>query len=235
MLQLKKVILLRLENYYDVLKNINLFGGFSDEDFSKLFKNIDYEISTYSKDSMVFIESTECDTLNIILSGNIRIQKIDSFGKVLVVVDFKEGDIYGETLLFGQHNTYPMTGMSIMDTTVLFIPKDAVFYLCRNDDVFLKEFLALLSLKSITLSSKLKEISLKTIRQKICELILLDYNKNKSLKIKLNMTKKEWADIMGVQRPSLSRELVVMRNLGLIDYDFNYIYVKNLEEIMKMV
>lgn len=235
MLQLKKVILLRLENYYDVLKNINLFGGFSDEDFSKLFKNIDYEISTYSKDSMVFIESTECDTLNIILSGNIRIQKIDSFGKVLVVVDFKEGDIYGETLLFGQHNTYPMTGMSIMDTTVLFIPKDAVFYLCRNDDVFLKEFLALLSLKSITLSSKLKEISLKTIRQKICELILLDYNKNKSLKIKLNMTKKEWADIMGVQRPSLSRELVVMRNLGLIDYDYNYIYVKNLEEIMKMV
>lgn len=235
MLQLKKVILLRLENYYDVLKNINLFGSFSDEDFSKLFKNIDYEISTYSKDSMVFIESTECDTLNIILSGNIRIQKIDSFGKVLVVVDFKEGDIYGETLLFGQHNTYPMTGMSIMDTTVLFIPKDAVFYLCRNDDVFLKEFLALLSLKSITLSSKLKEISLKTIRQKICELILLDYNKNKSLKIKLNMTKKEWADIMGVQRPSLSRELVVMRNLGLIDYDYNYIYVKNLEEIMKMV
>lgn len=235
MLQLKKVILLRLENYYDVLKNMNLFGSFSDEDFSKLFKNIDYEISTYSKDSMVFIESTECDTLNIILSGNIRIQKIDSFGKVLVVVDFKEGDIYGETLLFGQHNTYPMTGMSIMDTTVLFIPKDAVFYLCRNDDVFLKEFLALLSLKSITLSSKLKEISLKTIRQKICELILLDYNKNKSLKIKLNMTKKEWADIMGVQRPSLSRELVVMRNLGLIDYDFNYIYVKNLEEIMKMV
>lgn len=235
MLQLKKVILLRLENYYDVLKNMNLFGSFSDEDFSKLFKNIDYEISTYSKDSMVFIESTECDTLNIILSGNIRIQKIDSFGKVLVVVDFKEGDIYGETLLFGQHNTYPMTGMSIMDTTVLFMPKDAVFYLCRNDDVFLKEFLALLSLKSITLSSKLKEISLKTIRQKICELILLDYNKNKSLKIKLNMTKKEWADIMGVQRPSLSRELVVMRNLGLIDYDYNYIYVKNLEEIMKMV
>lgn len=235
MLQLKKVILLRLENYYDVLKNINLFGSFSDEDFSKLFKNIDYEISTYSKDSMVFIESTECNTLNIILRGNIRIQKIDSFGKVLVVVDFKAGDIYGETLLFGQHNTYPMTGMSTIDTTVLFIPKDAVFYLCRNDDVFLKEFLALLSLKSVTLSSKLKEISLKTIRQKICELILLDYNKNKSLKIKLNMTKKEWADIMGVQRPSLSRELVVMRNLGLIDYDYNYIYVKNLEEIMKMV
>ena len=228
------MILLRLEDYYDVLKNINLFRNFSERDFFKLFKNIDYEISVYPKDSMVFIESTECDTLNIILSGNVRIQKIDSSGKVLVVTDFKDRDIYGEALLFGQCNTYPMTGMSTMDTTVLFIPKDAVFYLCKNDDVFLKEFLALLSSKSVTLSSKLKWISLKTIRQKLCEFILIDYKKNKSLKIKLNMTKEELADIMGVQRPSLSRELMIMKNLRLIDYDYNYIYVKNLEEIMKM-
>jgi CRP-like cAMP-binding protein len=226
---------MKLENYYDVLKNIDLFGNFSDEDFKKLFKSIDYRIHRYTKDSMVFIEGRECNTLNIILRGNIRIQKIDSFGKALVVVDFKEGDIYGETLLFGKPNIYPMTGISTMDTTILYLPKEAVFYLCRNDDVFLKEFLTLLSLKSVTLSSKLNQISLKTIRQKICEFILMDYNKNESLKIKLNMTKSEWADIMGVQRPSLSRELLEMKRLGLIDYDYNYIYVKDIEGIKKIL
>ncbi|WFA08590.1 Crp/Fnr family transcriptional regulator [Tissierella sp. Yu-01] len=227
--------MMKLENYYDVLKNIDLFGNFSDEDFKKLFKSIDYRIHRYTKDSMVFIEGRECNTLNIILRGNIRIQKIDSFGKALVVVDFKEGDIYGETLLFGKPNIYPMTGISTMDTTILYLPKEAVFYLCRNDDVFLKEFLTLLSLKSVTLSSKLNQISLKTIRQKICEFILMDYNKNESLKIKLNMTKSEWADIMGVQRPSLSRELLEMKRLGLIDYDYNYIYVKDIEGIKKIL
>lgn len=226
---------MKLENYYNILKAINLFGNFSDEDFSKFFKNTNYWMSTYSKDSMVFIEGRECNSLNIILSGNIRIEKIDPFGKTLAIVDFKDGDIYGETLLFGKPNTYPMTGISTMDTTVLFIPKDVVFYLCKNDDVFLKEFITSLSLKSVTLSSKLKQISLKTIRQKICEFILLDYNKNKSLKIKLNMTKTEWADIIGVQRPSLSRELLMMKNLGLIDYDYKYIYVMNLEEIKNIV
>lgn len=227
--------MMKLENYFDVLKNINLFGSFSNEDFIELFKKIDYRITAYSKDSMVFIEGRECNTLNIILGGNIRIQKIDSFGNALVVVDFKEGDIYGETLLFGKPNTYPMTGISTLNTTVLYIPKDAVFFLCRNDEVFLKEFLTLLSLKSVTLSSKLNQISLKTIRQKICEFILVDYNKNKSLKIKLNMTKREWADIMGVQRPSLSRELLAMKSLGLIDYDYKHIYVKELEEIKDLV
>ena len=63
----------------------------------------------------------------------------------------------------------------------------------------------------------------------------MDYNKNESLKIKLNMTKSEWADIMGVQRPSLSRELLEMKRLGLIDYDYNYIYVKDIEGIKKIL
>ena len=109
------MIKLKLEGYYGVLKKISLFGSFTEDDFSNLFKSIDYRISKYSKDSMVFIEGRECNTLNIILNGNIRIQKIDAFGNALVVVDFKEGDIYGETLLFGKPNTYPMTGISTMD------------------------------------------------------------------------------------------------------------------------
>ncbi|TJX13407.1 Crp/Fnr family transcriptional regulator [Tissierella creatinini] len=231
----KKVMKLKLEDYYKVLKKISLFGSFTEEDFSNLFNSIDYRFSSFSKDSMVFMEGRECNTLNIILSGNIRIQKIDSYGNALVVVDFKEGDVYGETLLFGKPNIYPMTGISTVETGVLFLPKDAVFFLCKNDEVFLKEFLTLLSLKSVTLSTKLNQISLKTIRQKICEFIIMDYNKNKNLKIKLNMTKREWADIMGVQRPSLSRDLLAMKKMGLIDYDFNYIYVKDLEGIRGMV
>jgi CRP-like cAMP-binding protein len=226
---------MKLGNYIKTLNNMNLFKNFTEEDFINLFKNIDYRISRYNKDSIIFIEGRECNTLNIILNGNVRIQKIDSFGKTLVVVDFTEGDTYGETLLFGTPNIYPMTGICTMDTTVLYISKETVIYLCKKDDIFLIEFLKLLSEKSVTLSSKLKQISLKTIRQKISEFILLDFNKNQSMKIRLNMTKEEWADVIGVQRPSLSRELLVMKKLGLIDYDYNYIYVKDLEGLRNIL
>lgn len=226
---------MKIGNYYEFLKNMDLFKSFSDEELIGLFSDIDYWIESYSKNSMIFMEGRECNTLNIILDGNIRIQKIDQEGNTLVVVDFKEGDVYGETLLYGNPNIYPMTGISTVQTTVLFISKEDVFYLLKNDDTFLKEFLGLLSSKSVTLGNKLKQISLKTIRQKICEFILMDYNKNKSLKIKLNMTKKEWADIMGVQRPSLSRELLMMKKAGIIDYDYNFIFVKDLERIRGML
>jgi len=220
-----------ITDFQYVLKDIPLFKSFKSDDFIRFFKDIRYKIEEFSKDSMVFMEDEICNTLNIILEGNIRIQKIDPIGKSLVVVEFTKGDIIGETLLFGEDSRYPMTGISVEKSIVLYIEKDAVLSLCQRDVNFLNEFFKLLSSKSITLSKRLKEISLKTIRQKISEFLILEYSKLKVKKIPLNMTKKEWADILGVQRPSLSRELIRMKNDGVIDYDYNFVYIKDLRAL----
>lgn len=223
---------MKLKEYYNTLNKISLFKSFSEEDFNLLFKNLNYKLTTYAKDSLVFIEKEKCTTLNIILEGNLRIQRIDSSGNLLVITDFKEGEIVGETLIFGEPNTYPMSVISTTKATVLFIPKEAVLYLCQHNE-FLVGFLKLLSGKSITLSSKINHMSLKTIRQRLCEFIIREYEKNKDMKIELTMTKKEWAERMGVQRPSLSRELLRMKEEGLIDYNYKYIFIKDLKGIRK--
>ncbi len=222
---------MNLEDYIHILKSVSLFKNFTEDNFSSLFQNVDYTISRYAKDSMVFIAGEKCDTLNIILDGKIRIQKIDPFGKSLVITEFNACDIIGEALLFGEKTSYPMTGISTTNTVVLRISKEAILYLCQHNSTFLIEFLKFLSGKSITLSNKLDQISLKSIRQKICEFIIFEYRKGNKLKVKLNMSKKEWADKIGVQRPSLSRELIKMKNENLIDYDKHYIYIKDLEKI----
>lgn len=224
-----------ITNYQDVLRNIPLFKSFTSDDFKRFFKDIKYRIEEFSRNSMVFIEGETCNTLNIILDGNIRIQKIDPIGKSLVVVEFTKGDIIGETLLFGEDNKYPMTGISVEKSTILYIEKDAVLSLCQRDTNFLNEFFKLLSAKSVTLSNKLKEISLKTIRQKVSEFLVLEYERSKVEKIPLNMTKKEWADILGVQRPSLSRELIGMKKDGIIDYDYKYVYIKDIAALKNIL
>jgi DNA-binding transcriptional regulator LsrR (DeoR family) len=43
------------------------------------------------------------------------------------------------------------------------------------------------------------------------------------------MSKKDLAEKLGIQRSSLSRELNKMRNDGLIEFDANYIFIKNVE------
>ena len=45
------------------------------------------------------------------------------------------------------------------------------------------------------------------------------------------MTKEKLAESLGITRPSLSRELINMKDLGLIDYSRSHIKILDLEEI----
>jgi len=220
---------MKLEKYLSVLEKSKLFGIHADVDFIKIFNSIDYKILKYSKGQVVHNEDDLCNFLSIILEGNIEIQKIDSLGKLLTVAEFTTGSTFGENLIFGDKKRYPMTVFSKTNTIVLEIKKESVATLCQLDPKFMLEFLNTVSNRAMVLNSKLKEITLKTIRQKICEFLLLQYNKTQTVEIKIGMTKKDWADKLGVQRPSLSRELIKMKEEGLIDYDKDIIIIKDVE------
>lgn len=218
-----------LREYITTLNNISLFKNFSEEDIINLMNDFNYTIKEYEKDDVVFMEDELCKNLSILLEGNIEIQKIDPNGKILTVANLKTGDVFGENLLFGDKNLYPMTVISKSSSRVLNLPKESVASLCQKNEIFLYAFLKILSNKAVALSSKLKEVTLKTIRQKICEFLIMQYNSSKSNYITLPMSKKEWADKLGIQRPSLSRELIKMKEENIIDYDKDVIQIKNIE------
>lgn len=219
---------MKLENYLNVLEKSKLFGIHADVDFIKIFNSIDYKIIKYSKGQVVHNEDDLCTCLSIILEGNIEIQKIDAMGKLLTVAEFTIGSTFGENLIFGDRKRYPMTVFSKTETIVLEIKKESVATLCQLDPKFMLEFLNTVSNRAMVLNSKLKEVTLKTIRQKICEFLLLQYNKTKKTEINIGMTKKDWADKLGVQRPSLSRELIKMKEEGIIDYNKDIIIIKDI-------
>jgi CRP-like cAMP-binding protein len=222
---------MQLQNYLKVLKETSLFKDFDKDHINDILKETDYSIKSYGKDDIIFIEDDHCSNLSIVLEGMVEIQKIDASGKVLTVARFEQGDNFGENLIFSDKNLYPMTVVSKSKSLVLHIPKDTVVKLCQINAVFLNEFLRTLSNRAVNLSAKLKEVTLKTIRQKICEFLMSKYNLTKSKTINIGMSKKDWADKIGVQRPSLSRELIKMKEEGLIDYDKDLVFIKDLDSI----
>jgi CRP/FNR family transcriptional regulator, dissimilatory nitrate respiration regulator len=218
-----------IKSYISVLNNTGLFKGFTEEELISLFSKVPYKIENYSKSDVILAEDEACDTLNLILEGTVEVQKMDSTGKVLSIAEFSKGDIFGEMLIFADRNTSPINAIAKNKSTVLHVNKNSVISLCQNNTSFLLEYLRIISNKAMILNLKLKEVTLKTIRQKISEFILNQYKQQNSLTIKLNMTKKDWADKIGVQRPSLSRELIKMKEEGLLDYDKDIIIIEDLE------
>lgn len=222
-----------IHDYITVIKNTTLFNSFSVEDLERLFNTIPYKLECYGKGDVVLAEEDTCSTLNLILEGTIEIQKIDASGKILSIAEFTKGNIFGEMLIFADLNESPINAISKTKSTVLLMNKASVISLCQKSESFLSEYLRIISNKAMILNLKLKEVTLKTIRQKICEYLILQYKKQNSLTINLTMTKKDWADKIGVQRPSLSRELIKMKEEGIIDFHKNIIIIKDLDTLLE--
>lgn len=226
---------MEFNKYINVLRLTKLFKDFSQEKFNSLFNETNHRIHEYKKNSIIHFESEKCSTLDVILEGEILVQRIDANGNVLTIAQFNIGDTIGANLLFGNNNSYPMSIIAKSNTIILHINQDFLLELCRNNKSFLIEFLKCISDKTLILTNKIKSISMKSLRECIIDFLNYEYYSQNTTKIKLNMTKKELAERLGVQRTSLSRELNKMRSDGIITYDTNTITINDMQIIKKLI
>lgn len=195
------------------------------DEVAHLFKGGYYKIRDYEKSSIIYLENQVCNTVDIILKGEVSIESINKEGDILTVVNLKPGDIMGGSLAFSKENYYPMTVMTTSKAKVLHMTKDFILNLCQEDRDFLIKFLEVLSGKNLILTDKINFMSMKSIRDKIIDFLTYEALTQNTKTIKLNISKKKLSEKFGIQRPSLSRELKKMRDEKLIDYDHKYIEI----------
>lgn len=220
--------------YLYILKNCIIFNNLKNDDLKKILDYCNYLVVNYNKDEIIAFEDEECERIGLVLEGSIEIKKIFSSGKSITLAKQSEGNIFGEVIFFSNKNTYPATIFSLNKTKIMYLPKQSILNLFNKYPIILNNFMRLLSNRVLMLNSKVKELSFDTIREKLCYYILEEYRKQKTFKIK-TLTRKKMSDFMGLQRPSLSREFIKMKNEGLIDYDKNTIKILDLESIEDII
>lgn len=217
-----------MHRYIEKISNINLFKGFTKEELIQVFNTCKYSIRNYEKDQVIHLQKENCCNIDIIIKGQVSVQKIDENGNVLTIKVFSDGDIIGENLIFSSRSYYPMTITSMSKVTVLHIQKESILELCEKNTDFMLNLITAISDKTIILTDKINSITLKSIRQCIIDFLENEYYIQKSSVIKLNLSKKDLAERLGIQRTSLSRELNKMRKNGLLEFDAQTITLKKL-------
>lgn len=218
-----------------LLSKCNIFRGINEDEINSILKEISFRFISYKKDETIAIEESECNGIGIVLKGNIEVQKSFPSGKIITLNTFKEGNIFGEAIVFSEKHVYPATIVSVDNAEIMFINKNDIIRLCRLNDKFLNNFMTILSDRILMLNNRIKNLSYGTIRQKVANLILEEYKKQKSVYIEFPYTRKKMAEILDIPRPSLSRELVNMKKECIIDFDKNFIKIlkiKLLEEYL---
>ena len=211
-----------------------MFSKKSKEDILNLFNETKYSIKKYSKNNIIALEGDTCTSIGLVLEGNVDIKRMLG-SKVIHLSSFSKGNVFGEVIAFSDINIYPATVIAISTCEIMFINKNDFIKFCTHNEEFLGMFLNTLTNKIFLLNNSITNLTFTNIRQKICNFLINEYKVQKSKNIKLNMTKEKLAESLGTTRPSLSRELINMKELGLIDYNRSHILILDLEEIKNLL
>lgn len=187
-----------------------------------LFDKIKGKVKTYEKNDLIFNEGDRCNYVCIVTNGAVKISTTSSLYNEFIISTIKSGESFGENLIFSERPFYLGDIIATKKTSILFLSKkEYLKYVSEN----LEEFLQENSKRYLLLQQRTKILLQKSIREKILFYLISKYNSTNSLDIKIT-SKEELAKYLNIERPSLSRELIKLKEEGLIDYDRHFIYIK---------
>ena len=189
-----------------------------EEEFKIDLRNGTIRLRSYPRGSLVHLEGEACDKLEVILSGQAVVDRIDENGGLLRIAMFEQDALLGGNLLFSCNPHYPMTVTAHVPLQVLEIPRETLFGYLSRHPAFLRFYLQTVSDYTFLLGNKIRHDLHRSIRDSLRNWLRQEALRQQSLSLVLPMSKKELAERLGVQRTSLSRELAKMRQDGLIDF-----------------
>ncbi len=178
-----------------------------------------FQPRSYRKGQLVHAEGEPCLGLEVILSGQLAVERLTPEGDLMTIAVFGPGDCLGGNLLFSSRPVYQLAVTASGHTRVLAIARQPLFDLFQRHSAFLAQYLAYVSDNAGLLEEKLRHFANLPIRQRVLNYLHAQAARQGGRRVLLPVSKTALAEQFGVQRTSLSRELQKMRDQGLIAFD----------------
>lgn len=205
--------------------NSPLFEGIQAEERNSMLSCIGYYVATFRKGNIIAFEDENIRNVGIVLSGSVDMVKEDVWGNKVLVARMGKNEIFGESFAWGKNKISAVTFVVSTDAKILMIPLDRVMHSCANTCVchrqLVENMVHIIADKNRDLIWKIEVISKRTIREKLLAYLSSQAQTQNSRYFEIPLGRTELAEYLCVDRSALTRELVKMRDDGLIDYDKN--------------
>jgi len=218
---------------FDTLVQSVLFRNFSADEIQKLLAKTTYQIRTYETEAVIAFRNEPCQSLNVVLEGSVRGEMYRYDGKTMKLEDIPTPEPFASAFLFGDKQEYPVNVIANEYTKVLQIRKPDFLKLLQQDSKFLNNYMDKVASRAQLLADKLWFINFNSLREKIATFVL-DRCKQED-EFCHTYTQHQLADLFGVTRPSLSREINKMAKEGLIENHRNKFVMLNRQALLGIV
>lgn len=202
-----------------------LFDGITPEERVAVLDCIGYHITTYRKGDVIALESENMKHIGVILSGNVDMIKEDFWGNKTMLLRMGQNEVFGETFACGDDSMSLVTFLVSEDAKIMFMPFCRVMRSCTMACQFhhqlMENMVRIIAKKNRELMRKVEVVSKRTIREKLLAFLSIQAQTQDTSYLELPLGRVELADYLCVDRSALTRELVKMKEDGLLDYDKN--------------
>lgn len=225
---------------FDLLKETGLFFGASDDELHEFLVANMPEKRFFRKGEAVMLESQELRHLYVTESGCLAALLDISDPAAPAKKYFRRAETIGLDVMMSVFKTSYMDVWAEEDTyVILFEAEKMMKYMYSRPPAFLlfsTNVMRLLSDENIRWLKQTQLLMERSTRDKILYYLRLEERKSSGDKITLTDTRREIASHLGINRTALSRELVKMKDDGLIDYKRNtFIILDNARRIYKIL
>jgi len=222
-----------------ILEKVKIFDGIEKFELEKILTCIRPVERKYKKNEYITISEHKIEGIGILVLGEAMISKENYAGEISVIDKIGIGDVFGEVAAFSGTDKWPATIVALSDCVVLFIEANKIISncpkMCIGHKQLIQNMLKIVSKKAINLNRKIDYLTMKSIRNKISNYLLENYNKKKKLKFEISLNRNELAAFLNISRPSLSRELIKMKEELVIDYKKSIFEIIDLEKLEKNI
>jgi CRP/FNR family transcriptional regulator, dissimilatory nitrate respiration regulator len=225
--------------WIDTLDACLLFEGIGRESLNIMLGCLKPRISRCKQREIIAAYGQPFEGIGIIAGGKVALTRETYAGNRIIMGILKAGDIFGETAAFSDSKVWPMTVIAQEDGILLFLPPGKITGTCSNicasHSALIMNMLKILSNQAAMLDKQIEHLSAKNLRGKISSYLLEIYRQQNSLTLTVPMKRHELADYLNIPRPSLSRELALMQDNGLLDFAGPLITLKDILALEKSI
>ncbi len=182
-------------------------------------------VRRYARGATVHHQHETCTALDVVIAGNLAAYSLAENGSAVTMFEFRENGILGANLLFGENRAYPLNIYSVTACELLQLTQTEVKELL-HDYHFVMQYIKSLSANSQGMNRKITMLTQKTLRENLLDYLRQQSSLQNSSSIILPISKKELADHLGVQRPSLFRELKKLKGEGILEIENRSVRIK---------
>lgn len=223
--------------FFKQIKKNPLFFNLTDKEIENLFDYITARVEKRLSRDIILRPDDEINDVCIILEGNLVEFTIKQNGERTVVSSKVDGDMFGVSQCFSSVKTTGTFITSATDSILLYITAESLLN-CESAGEASKKLNANLITYLCNEINELKcnngFITIKGMRKKIAKFIYEKYLEQGTRAVKLGVDRNGMAKYLNVSRPSMSREMINMREQGIFDFRKDLITLKDIDALKKI-